>query len=109
MPNNVVRTAEDYNKRAYSNSIVESSIFDASYIKLKQLVFGYNLPSHLIENTMFDGISFSLVGRNLAILYKNAPHIDPESAFSDSNSNQGQEFGQQPTARSIGFNVNIKL
>ncbi|MDC9722236.1 MAG: SusC/RagA family TonB-linked outer membrane protein [Urechidicola sp.] len=109
VPNNVIRSAEDYNKRAYSNSIVEGSVFDASYVKLKQVVFGYNLPSHLIENTMFDGISFSLVGRNLAILHKNVPHIDPESAFSDANAQQGQEFGQQPTARSIGFNVNIKL
>ncbi|MBV1888389.1 MAG: TonB-dependent receptor, partial [Urechidicola sp.] len=109
VPNNVIRSAEDYNKRAYSNSIVEGSVFDASYVKLKQVVFGYNLPSHLIENTMFDGISFSLVGRNLAILHKNVPHIDPESAFSDANGEQGQEFGQQPTARSLGFNINIKL
>jgi uncharacterized protein YdhG (YjbR/CyaY superfamily) len=69
----------------------------------------YKLPSDLIENTMFSNITFSLVGRNLAILHKNAPHLDPETAFSDSNGEQGQEFGQLPSARSIGFNISLKL
>ena len=109
VPNNVIRTAEDYNKRAYSNSIVEGSVFDASYVKLKQMTFGYSLSSHMLENSMFDGVNLAIVGRNLAILHKNAPHIDPETSFSDTNGNQGQEFGQQPSARSIGFNVTIKL
>ncbi|PHR74148.1 MAG: SusC/RagA family TonB-linked outer membrane protein [Lutibacter sp.] len=109
VPNNVVRTAEDYNKRAYSNSIVESAVFDASYVKLRQVTFGYKLPSQLIEKTMFKDINVSLVGRNLAILYKNLPHIDPETAFSDGNGEQGQEFGQLPSARSIGLNISLKL
>jgi hypothetical protein len=42
-------------------------------------------------------------------LHKNAPHLDPETAFSDSNGEQGQEFGQLPSARSIGFNISLKL
>ena len=109
VPNNVVRTAEDYNKRAYSNSIVESSIFDASYVKLRQVMISYKLPKSLIDKTLFTNINFSLVGRNLLILHKNVPHIDPESSFSDDNGNQGQEFGQLPSARSIGFNLQFKL
>jgi len=109
VPNNVVRTAEDYNKRAYSNSIVESSVFDASYVKLRQIMLSYKLPKNLLDKTMFTNINLSLVGRNLAILHKNAPHIDPESSFSDDNGNQGQEFGQLPSARSIGFNLLLKL
>jgi len=109
VPNNIVRTAEDYNKRAYSNSIVESSIFDASYVKLRQVMVSYKLPKSLIDKTLFTDINFSVVGRNLLILHKNAPHIDPESSFSDSNGNQGQEFGQLPSARSIGFNLQLKL
>lgn len=109
VPNNVVRSAEDYNKRAYQNGVVESAVFDASYVKLRQITFGYKLPSKFIEKTMFKDINVSLVGRNLAILHKNIPHIDPETAFSDSNGEQGQEFGQLPSARSIGFNISLKL
>lgn len=109
VPNNVVVSSESYNKRAYSNSIVESSVFDASYVKLRQMMLTYQLSSELLSDSFFQDVSFSLVGRNLGILYKKAPHIDPESAFSDTNGNQGQEFGQLPSARSIGFNVQIKL
>jgi TonB-linked SusC/RagA family outer membrane protein len=109
VPNNVVRTAEAFNKQYYSNSIVESAVFDASYVKLRQLMLTYTLPKKYFQNAIIDDLQFSVVGRNLAILYKNAPHIDPESAFSSNNGDQGQEFGQIPSARSLGFNVRIKL
>jgi TonB-linked SusC/RagA family outer membrane protein len=107
--NNVIVGAEDFNKASYSNSIHESSIFDASYVKLRQIQIGYDLPKKLISKTGLNTLSISIVGRNLGILYKNAPHIDPETGFDDSNGNQGLEFGQQPTARSIGVNLNFKF
>ncbi len=109
VPNNVSVDAETYNKAAYSNSIHESAIFDASYVKLRQIQFGYDLPKKLISKTGLQALSVSVVGRNLAILYKKAPHIDPETAFGDGNGGQGLEFGQQPTGRSIGVNLNFKF
>jgi TonB-linked SusC/RagA family outer membrane protein len=109
VPNDIIRTAEDFNKRAYSNSLVESSVFDASYVKLRQLMLTYSLPSSMLSKSAFTGVNFSFVARNVAILYKNVPHIDPESAFSDTNGNQGQEFGQLPSARSLGFNIQVRL
>lgn len=108
-PNNVSVDAETFNKASYSNSISETAIFDASFVKLRQIVIGYSIPKKLISKTGLEGLSVSLVGRNLAILYKKVPHIDPETGFSDSNGNQGLEFGQQPTARSIGVNLNFKF
>jgi len=107
VPNNVVVTAEAFNKAAYSNDLVESAVFDASYIKLRQVTFGYTL--HKVGNLPVKDLSLSVVGRNLAILYSKIPHVDPETAFSSSNGEQGQEFGQLPSARSIGFNINFKF
>ncbi|MDI9309963.1 MAG: SusC/RagA family TonB-linked outer membrane protein [Limnohabitans sp.] len=107
--NNVVVKAEDYNKAAYGNTLESSAIFDASYVKLRQMTLGYTFPKKILNGTPFDGIKVSLVARNLAILYKKVPHIDPESGFSSANGEQGQEFGQLPTARTIGFNVNLKF
>jgi hypothetical protein len=49
-------------------------------------------------------LNLSLVGRNLAILYTKVPHVDPETAFSSGNV-QGFEYGQLPSARSIGFSI----
>jgi hypothetical protein len=42
------------------------------------------------------------------IIHKNAPNIDPETAFSTGNA-QGMEDLTLPTVRNIGFNVNLKF
>lgn len=107
--NNVVVDAKTYNQAVYGNSVDESSVFDASYIKWRQLTLTYDLPKNLLKNTFITEASISFVGRNLAMLYRKAPHIDPESAFSSDNGEQGQEFGQLPSTRSLGFNVNLKF
>ena len=109
VPNDVTVSAKSFNQASYSNSIESSAIFDASYVKLRQVTFGYSLPSKFLDKVPFESMKVSVVGRNLALLYKNAPHIDPETGFSSSNGEQGQEFGQYPSARTIGFNVNLKF
>jgi hypothetical protein len=107
--NNVVVPGKLFNQNSYSNDVEESAIFDASYVKLRGMSLGYTFPSKWLENTFITDVKLSLVGRNLAILYKVVPHIDPESAFSSANGEQGQEFGQLPSARSLGFNLNLKF
>ena len=107
--NNVVVGAKSFNQASYSNSIESSAIFDASYIKLRQVSIGYNLPQRFLDKSIIQSLKFSIVGRNLAILHKNAPHIDPETGFSSENGEQGQEFGQYPSSRNMGFNINLKF
>lgn len=109
VPNNVVVSAENFNHNAYGNDIVETSVFDASYVKLRQLALSYSFPKSWLKGASIEGLSLSLIGRNLAILYKKAPHIDPETGYDNSNGNQGQEFGQLPSARSYGASLNIKF
>jgi len=109
VPNNVVATAKAYNQNSFSNSVEESAIFDASYVKWRSLSIGYSLSPKLLKGTFLTAAKLSLVGRNLAILHRNVPHIDPETGFSSANGNQGQEFGQLPSTRSIGFNINLKF
>lgn len=109
VPNDIAVTAKFYNQQIYTNTNTESSVFDASYIKWRELVVSYDLPSKLFAKIKIQGVSFGLVARNLALVHSRVPHIDPETAFSSSNGNQGQEFGQLPSNRSIGFNFNIKF
>ena len=110
VPNNVVVNAKTFNQYAYDYSnFTESGVFDATYVKLRQVAVGYSLPKKWLKDTFIQDFKLSVVGRNLAILYKKTPHIDPESAFSSDNGEQGQEFGQLPSARSIGFNINVKF
>lgn len=109
VPNDVVVSAESWNKRAYSNSVSEGSVFDASYVKWRQLMIGYSFPKKWMDKTPFLNAEISFVARNLAILHRNVPHIDPETAFSSGDSEQGQEFGQLPSARSMGFNLKFSF
>ena len=108
--NNVTVSAEDFNHGAFNPSnATESAIFDGTFVKLRQLSLGYSLPKKLLEGTFIQDFKFSIVSRNLAILYKNVPHIDPETGYSDQNGQQGLEYGQLPSARSYGFNINVKF
>ncbi|HUE76841.1 MAG TPA: SusC/RagA family TonB-linked outer membrane protein [Longimicrobiales bacterium] len=84
----------------------EAHIYDASYVKLREMKLGYRLPDSLVGRLGFSSANISLIGRNLA-LWTDTPHIDPETAFDASNV-QGIEFGQFPTARSLGFSVTIR-
>ena len=82
-------------------------LYDASFVKLRQLTLGYRLPQSLVGKTPFQGIGLSLVARNLAILYKNVPNIDPESAYSFNGGAQGLDYFSLPSTRSIGLNLNV--
>jgi TonB-linked SusC/RagA family outer membrane protein len=86
--------------------IHEAFIDDASYVKLREVRLGYELPTSWVGALGFSAGSVSLIGRNLA-LWSNIDNIDPETAFDASNV-QGIEFGQFPTARSLGFSITVR-
>ncbi|HEX7240850.1 MAG TPA: TonB-dependent receptor, partial [Longimicrobiaceae bacterium] len=89
----------------YVFQLHEAWIYDASFVKLREVRLGYNVPGSLTRRVGVSGLNVSLVGRNLA-LWTDTPHIDPETSFDASNV-QGLEFGQLPGARSIGFNISV--
>ena len=80
--------------------------YDASFIKLRQITLGYNLPASLLGKTPIRGLMVSLVARNLAILYKKSDNIDPESSYTSSNGQGLDHFGF-PATRTYGFNLRI--
>ena len=88
--------------------ITAADVYDASFIKFRELSLTYALPKKLFLKSSIQGVSVSLVGRNLAILHKNVPNIDPESAVSTSNV-QGLEGAQLPTERTYGVTLNVRF
>ncbi|AYL99064.1 SusC/RagA family TonB-linked outer membrane protein [Mucilaginibacter celer] len=105
-PNTTILPAQSYYK-GFTN-VDEAFVYDASYIKLREVKLGYSLPAKWIKKIGFQGATFSVVGRNLWIIHKNVPNIDPETAFNAGNA-QGLEDLTLPTVRNIGFNVNLKF
>jgi TonB-linked SusC/RagA family outer membrane protein len=96
---------QDYFGRNYG--IQESGIYDATYLKLRELRLGVELPPEWVAWSGFTAANFALIGRNLYLWSPNMPNIDPETAFDASNV-QGFESGQFPTARSIGFALSLR-
>ncbi len=86
--------------------IHEAAMLDASFVKLRELRLGFQMPDAWTGRLGFSGGNISLIGRNLA-LWSKADNIDPETAFDASNV-QGIEFGQFPSARSLGFSVTLR-
>jgi TonB-linked SusC/RagA family outer membrane protein len=82
----------------------ENFVYDASFIKLRQITLGYSLPARLFNGTPIRGLMVSLVGRNLAILHKKVPNIDPESSYQSGN-NQGLDYFGLPASRTYGVNL----
>ncbi|MEH6658253.1 SusC/RagA family TonB-linked outer membrane protein [Leeuwenhoekiella marinoflava] len=97
----------------YENEIQRinsKSVVDGDFIKLRQVTLGYSLPDDLFQNVKFlEGINVSLVARNLAILWRKADNIDPESSFGSTINFIGIEGGSLPSSRSLGLNVKLKI
>ncbi|MCX2478861.1 SusC/RagA family TonB-linked outer membrane protein [Pedobacter sp. MC2016-15] len=86
-----------------------SAIYDAGYIKLREVALSYSLPQKFVSKLRaFKGIDVSLLGRNLWIIHKNVPYADPEDGLSSGNL-QGYQSGAYPAVRTIGFNVKLRL
>ncbi len=107
VPNTVRVTAQQYHKSISQTSspISEEWTYDASFVKLREVRLGYAIPGSFTRRMGVSGLSLALIGRNLA-LWADAPNIDPETAFNASNI-QGFEYGQLPSARSVGFNITV--
>ncbi|MFL9483125.1 SusC/RagA family TonB-linked outer membrane protein [Chitinophagaceae bacterium LWZ2-11] len=91
----------------YKN-LSEKFVYDADFIKLRQVIIGYSIPVNNIKFVKLQSLSVSFVARNLFLLYKKAPNIDPESTFSNSNA-QGFEMFGVPRTRNFGLNLMVKF
>lgn len=106
-PNDVKVDAMTY-YMAIANSVTEEFVYDASFIKLRELSLGYNFPKTIVNKIGLSALSVSVVGRNLWNIYDKVPLVDPESSFNNGNA-QGLEMYGLPATRSIGFNLNVKF
>ncbi|HKJ03930.1 MAG TPA: TonB-dependent receptor, partial [Longimicrobiales bacterium] len=102
--NNVSITARSYAQALNRN--LASDTYDATWTKLREVTIGFGLPQGFLDKLRMSSGRASVVGRNLW-LWTDVPHIDPETARSNSNY-QGVEFEQFPTPRSVGFNISLR-
>ena len=87
----------------------EPMVYDASFVKLREVKLGYTLPNAIMKGLPFRDVNVSFVGRNL-LLWTDVPHVDPETASNSGGTIiPGIESVAIPSARSYGFNLSFKL
>lgn len=107
--NTVGVDAQTYYQGITNNNIGEAFIYDASFVKLRELSLGYEVPQTFLRKwKAVEAVNISVVARNLWTILKYTDNIDPESAYNNSNG-QGLELNGYPATRNIGFNVNVKF
>ena len=108
--NDVVKEASAYHNKRYKRGNESEGMYDASYVKLREVRLGYSLPGAWFTRTPIQSIKVSVVGRNL-FLWSDFNHGDPELLSFSGNGKMvpGVEDMALPSSRSMGFNVNIKF
>lgn len=96
------------NAFGYARNAKEYHVWDASFIKLREVALNYSVPASYLGSTGIKGLDVALTGRNLAILWKNNPYSDPEAGLSAGNV-QGYQSGAYPAVREVGVNVKLKF
>jgi iron complex outermembrane receptor protein len=83
-----------------------ASVFENTWVKLREVALTYQVPKTLIQKTKFiQNLSVSLIGRDLLYIYTSIPKgLNPEGVNGIGNM-QGIEFSSIPRVRSFGLSV----
>ncbi|MCU4165595.1 SusC/RagA family TonB-linked outer membrane protein [Carboxylicivirga caseinilyticus] len=110
VPNSTPTTINDYHWHNLF-SVDDQFVFDASYIKLREVTLSYQLPVDLLKKTkFFQSGSVYASGRNLLLFGTNIPHIDPEvDAGATTGNLHGYEYANSPSTKSFTFGLNLEF
>jgi hypothetical protein len=109
-PNDVpVQSMEAFWGQFAASGIIESGIYDATYVKLREASMRLAVPRRWIERTPVQSASLTVQGRNLLLIYSEVSHIDPETNLFGSGGavGQGLEFNTLPSTRTVGVTLNL--
>lgn len=101
-------TAEQYFGHYYAGPTIQN-VFDADYVKLREVTFGYTLPSNFVNKLRLKGATISAYGRNLAAWGLANKNFDPEMATTGSGNIQGFEGGNLPASKTYGLNLKLQF
>lgn len=108
LKNTVAVPAEDYYRSIGSdNAPAEEFVYDASYIKFKELSIGYSFPSKWLQKIHISNLRLAFVGRNLCYLLKHTPGTSPEGGYDTTMFSQAIDYTAVPYTRTFGFSINV--
>lgn len=95
---------------SYPWDIGEANLFDADYIKLREISLSYRASDNFCKTIGMDEVNFSVYSRNIMVWTKDSSFgVDPERAFQAEGSgrfSQGVErYNVNPWVVPIGFKI----
>lgn len=111
-PNTIRREADSYWKDTFG--LQENWMYNASFIKMRELRLGYSLSSGLLDKIKFlKGASIAFVANNPWLIYSKVDGIDPSEIGGDTvearNNGSWVESGNLPGTRTFGFDLRLKF
>ncbi len=102
--------ARTYFRNQIGTRIYEEWLYDASYIKLREVSLGYTFDQNQLGKTPFKSIRIAAIARNPWMIWQKAPKgIDPSELSAGSANISWIEKGELQTVRSYGFNLSVKF
>lgn len=97
---------------SYPWDLGEANMFDADYIKMREISLGYNFPDHWTQKWKINKLNLSIYSRNIMLWTKDSPlNVDPERAYQAESSgrfHQGVErYNVDPWVVPIGVKLNF--
>jgi len=83
-------------------------VYDAGYVKLREVALTYTFPKKMMDNSIFSDLQLSIAGNNMWIIHKNLPYADPEAGLGSGNL-QGYSISTLPSTKDLSFNLNVKF
>ena len=101
----------------YPWDFMRAATFDASYIKLREISLGYQLPTNFVRRLGISGANIAVYSRNIILWTKSKIGIDPEMAFQqESGAQAGTQFRQgierynvTPWVIPVGFKLGVNF
>ncbi len=89
--------------------IGEQFIFDASFVRLREVSLTYEFPKTLINKLKLTNLSISLIGRNLALWSEFADKYgtDPETNLTGVSNGRGLDYFNNPSTKSYLFKLSV--
>ena len=94
-----------YNQTQPEQYTYRHSVFDNTYVKLRELTIGYQFPEKLISKLGMTRLSVSVFGRNLFYFYKALKNYDAESSVGTSWASQAVVGGSTTATRNFGISL----
>lgn len=108
-PNTVTVPASSYYDNYYAITNAETNIFDASFIKVREVRVEFNLPRKMVQRMGMSQTSIAVYGRDLFNFTK-FPGFDPEGGnLNNGTLTPGVELAQFPSTRTMGANLTFKF